>query len=143
MFPTNHPTDLIWKKLGIHLWRIFILSEVGSLCQATSLKTKISSQVLFRHFFTVNQWYGFLTMGTLTNKRLSLVNPLTLLRHLFWEVTSVIQEQYSQVTTVTHFFRTGRHKQSEKFAVEKRCSHKYVFTNTPLILVSKLLRNIF
>lgn len=82
-------------------------------------------------------------MGTLTNKRLSLVNALTLLRHLFWEVNSVIQEQYSQVTTVTHFFRTGLHKQSQKFVVEKRCSHKYVFTNTPLKLVSKLLRNIF
>ena len=74
-------------------------------------------------------------MGILTGKGLSLLNALTLLRNLFWEVTSVIQEQYSQATTVPHFIKTGLHKQPLKSVVEKRYSHKCVFRNIPLNLV--------
>ena len=67
-------------------------------------------------------------MGTLTGEGLSVLNVLILLRNLFWEVTSAIQEQYSQATTVLHFLKTG-------LVVEKRCSHKCVFRNIPLKLV--------
>ena len=56
---------------------------------------------------------------------LSLLIALKLLRNLFWEVTSAIQEQYSQATTVPHFYQNRRlHKQPLKFVVEKSCSHK-------------------
>ena len=82
-------------------------------------------------------------MGTLTGKGLNLLNALALLRNLFWEVTSAIQEQYSQATTVPHFLKTGLHKQPLKFVVEKRCSHKCVFGNIHLKLVSKSFRNTF
>ena len=60
-----------------------------------------------------------MTIGTLIGKGLSHLNALTLLRKLFWEVTSAIQEEYSQATEGRHFFKTGLHKQSLKFVVEK------------------------
>ena len=82
-------------------------------------------------------------MGTLTGKGLKFLNALTLLRNLFCEVTSAIQEQYSQGTTGPHFLKTGLHKQPLKFFVEKRCSHKRVFKNIPLKLVSKSFSKIF
>ena len=50
-------------------------------------------------------------MGTLTGKRLFLLKALTLLRNLFWEVTSAIQEQYSKAAIVPHFVITGPQKQ--------------------------------
>ena len=75
----------------------------------------------------------------MTGKGLSLLNALTLLRKLFWEVSSAIQEQYSQATTIPHFHKAGLHKQPLKYVVEKRCSHKCVcgFWNIPLNPVSK------
>ena len=48
---------------------------------------------------------------------------------MFWEVTSAIQEQYSQATIVPHFVITGLHKHPLKFVVEERCSRKCVFRN--------------
>ena len=74
----------------------------------------------------------------LVKVQLSFLNAfLTLLRNLFWEVTSAIQEQ----VTVSHFLKTGLHKQPLKFVVEKTYSHKCVFRNIPLNLVSKSFRN--
>ena len=75
----------------------------------------------------------------LVKVQLRLLNALTLLRNLFWEVTSAIQEQ----VTVSHFLKTGLHKQPLKFAVEKKYSHKCVFRNIPLNLVLKSFRNTF
>ena len=66
----------------------------------------------------------------------------TLLRNLFWEVTSAIQEQYSQAKTVLHFLKTSLHKQPLKFVVDKRSSHKCAFRNISLKLVSKSFRNV-
>ena len=82
-------------------------------------------------------------MVALTGKGLSFLNVLTLLRILLWEVTSAIQEKYSQATTVLHFLKTGLNKQPLKFVVEKRCSQKFVFRNIPLKLVPKSFRNTF
>ena len=58
-------------------------------------------------------------METLVGKGLSLLNALTLLRNLFWELTSTIQEQYSQAAKVPHFLKTGLHKQPLKLVAEK------------------------
>ena len=59
-------------------------------------------------------------METLSGKGLCLLNALTLLTKLFWEVTSPIQEQYSQAIIVPHFAITGLHIQRLQFVVEER-----------------------
>ena len=59
-------------------------------------------------------------METLSGKGLCLLKALTLLTKLFWEVTSPIQEQYSQAIIVPHFVITGLHIQRLKSVAEER-----------------------
>ena len=61
-----------------------------------------------------------LTVGILTGKGLIFLNALRLVRNLFWEVTSAIQEQYSHAVIVPHFLKTGLHKQPLMFTVENK-----------------------
>ena len=69
-------------------------------------------------------------METLAGKGLCLLKASTLLRKLFWEVTSAIQEQYSQAIIVPHFVITNRSSDAgTKICYGRKVIRKCVFRN--------------